>query len=202
MDQVSVRLYNKAFGLSLFTILYNVAEGVISIIFGYSDEALALFGFGADSIIEVISGTGIAVMIARIRKNPSGTISVFEKKALYTTGLSFYLLSLTLIGGIGVNIITGHKPETTMPGVIISSVSLIVMLWLMRAKKRTGICLNSAAIIADSNCTRVCVYMSAIVLISSLLYEITGFAYADSLGAAGLAYFSYSEGREAFEKTE
>jgi len=39
-------------------------------------------------------------------------------------------------------------------------------------------------------------------LSSSLVYELTGFAYADVLGAAGLIYFSVSEGREAFAKVK
>ena len=42
--------------------------------------------------------------------------------------------------------------------------------------------------------------MSVVLLASSLIYELTGFAYADALGAAGLIYFSVSEGKEAFEK--
>jgi len=54
-------LYKKAFLLSLFTIFYNIIEGVVSMFFGYSDETLALLGFGVDSFIEVISGAGIAV---------------------------------------------------------------------------------------------------------------------------------------------
>jgi hypothetical protein len=44
--------------------------------------------------------------------------------------------------------------------------------------------------------------MSLVLLVSSLIYELTGFAYADAIGAAGLAYFSISEGREAFEKAK
>ena len=44
--------------------------------------------------------------------------------------------------------------------------------------------------------------MSLVLLISSLVYELTGFAYADVIGAAGLIYFSISEGREAFEKAK
>jgi len=76
------------------------------------------------------------------------------------------------------------------------------MIWLMRAKKIVGRKLDSAAIIADANCTKVCVYMSVVLLISSLIYELTGFAYADAIGAAGLAYFSISEGKEAFEKAK
>jgi hypothetical protein len=44
--------------------------------------------------------------------------------------------------------------------------------------------------------------MSVVLLLSSLIYEITGFAYADLIGAAGLIYFSVSEGKEAFEKAK
>ena len=62
--------------------------------------------------------------------------------------------------------------------------------------------IGSDPIIADSNCTKVCVYMSVVLLLSSLIYELTGFAYADVIGTAGLIYFSLSEGKEAFEKAE
>lgn len=76
------------------------------------------------------------------------------------------------------------------------------MVWLMNAKKNVGKKLDSDPIIADANCTKVCVYMSLVLLVSSLVYELTGFAYADAIGAAGLAYFSISEGKEAFEKVK
>jgi len=192
-------LYRRAWLLSLFTIFYNIGEGVISIILGYQDETLALFGFGVDSFIEVMSGTGIAIMILRINRNPLSEKSLFEIKALQITGFSFYLLSAGLVAGIILNIITRHKPETTFRGVIISLISIAVMFWLMTSKLRTGKKLGSQPVISDANCTRVCVYMSLVLLISSLIYELTGFAYADAIGAAGLIYFSVSEGREAFE---
>lgn len=186
--------------LSLFTIFYNIAEGVISIGLGYSDETLSLFGFGADSFIEVISGIGIAIMIHRIRRNPDSSKTKFEITALKITGMGFYLLSAGLLAGIVLNLLTHHKPETTFWGIIISLVSIVTMLWLMNAKKKVGRKLHSEAIIADSNCTRICVYMSLVLLISSLVYELTGFAYADIIGAGGLIYFSVNEGMEAFEK--
>ena len=40
-----------ALWLAFFTVFYNIAEGLISIFFGISDEALTLFGFGVDSFI-------------------------------------------------------------------------------------------------------------------------------------------------------
>jgi len=202
MEIKETKLYRLAYRLSLFTIFYNIIEGLVSMILGYADETLSLFGFGADSFIEVMSGIGIAIMILRIRQNPESPKSPFEKTALRITGTAFYLLSAGLFAGIVLNLITRHKPETTLPGVIISLVSIAVMAWLMAAKKSIGRKLNSEPIIADANCTRVCVYMSLVLLASSLVYELTGFAYADAIGAAGLMYFSISEGKEAFEKVK
>ena len=195
-------LYKRAYRLSLFTIFYNIAEGLVSMALGYSDETLALFGFGADSFIEVMSGVGIAVMVLRIQQNPGSPKSAFEITALKITGTAFYLLSLGLLAGIVLNIINHNKPETTLWGVIISIVSIAVMVWLMNAKKKIGKALNSEPVIADANCTKVCVYMSVVLLVSSLIYELTGFAWADAIGAAGLIYFSVSEGKEAFEKAK
>jgi len=193
-------LYKQAYALSLFTIIYNIIEGVVSMILGYEDETLTLFGFGVDSFIEVVSGIGIAIMITRIKQNPNSPVSKFERNALRVTGAAFYLLSFGLFVGILENLLHHHKPETTIWGVVISIVSILVMVWLMIAKKSVGKQLKSDPIIADSNCTKICVYMSLVLLISSLIYELTGFAYADVIGAIGLAYFSISEGKEAFEK--
>lgn len=202
MELYDATLYKRAYFLSIFTIVYNIIEGLISVALGYADETLALFGFGVDSFIEVMSGLGIAVMIARIKNNPGSEKTQFEISALKVTGTAFYILSIGLIAGIVINIITQHKPETTLWGVVISIISIAVMYWLMTAKRLTGEKLESQPIISDSNCTKVCVYMSIVLLISSLIYELTGFAYADAIGAAGLTWFSISEGKEAFEKAK
>ena len=195
-------LYKNAYHLSLFTIFYNIAEGLVSMVLGYKDETLTLLGFGVDSFIEVMSGIGIAVMILRIQQNPESSKNEFEVRALKITGTAFYLLSAGLSIGIIINIFNHHKPETTLWGIIISIVSILVMVWLMRAKRSVGERLHSEPIISDSNCTKVCVYMSVVLLASSLIYELTGFAYADAIGAAGLIYFSIAEGKEAFEKAK
>lgn len=201
MEQ-ETKLYRRAYQLSLFTIFYNVVEGVVSMIMGYHDETLTLFGFGIDSLIEVMSGIGIAVMILRIRQNPDSSKNEFEIKALKITGTAFYMLSAGLLIGIIINIINNHKPETTFWGIVISLISIVVMVWLMKAKKNVGKKLNSQPIISDSNCTKICVYMSIVLLVSSLVFELTGFAYTDAIGAAGLIYFSINEGKEAFEKAK
>ena len=194
------RYWTYALWLAFFTIFYNLAEGSISVFFGFSDEALTLFGFGVDSFIEVMSGLGILAMVIRIRQNPDTPRSQFERTALRITGTAFYLLVAGLAVTAAYNIIVGHKPETTLPGLIISLVSIAIMWALVSGKRKVGRTLNSQPILSDANCTMVCIYMSIILLASSLVYELTGFGFVDSIGALGLIWFSYSEGREAFEK--
>ena len=194
------RYWTYALWLAIFTILYNLAEGLIAIFFGLSDETLTLFGFGVDSFIEVMSGVGILAMVLRIRQNPDTDRSTFERTALRITGTSFYILVVGLAVTAAYNLIIGHKPETTLPGLIISVVSIAVMWALVAGKRRVGHELDSSPILADANCTLVCIYMSVVLLVASLVYELTGFGFVDSLGAIGLIYFSYNEGKEAFEK--
>ena len=196
------KYWQYALWLAIFTVIYNFAEGVISTYFGAEDETLTLFGFGADSFIEVMSGIGILAMVFRIRRNPETSRSQFEVTALRITGTSFYLLAI----GLGItavyNLFTAHKPETTIPGLVISIISLAVMWALVMGKRKVGHALDSAPILADANCTMVCIYMSVVLLVSSLVYQFTGFGLIDSIGAFGLIYFSVNEGKEAFEKAE
>jgi divalent metal cation (Fe/Co/Zn/Cd) transporter len=196
------RLYRIALGLAVFTIFYNIAEGFVSTFFGYQDESLALFGFGADSFIEVLSGFGIAHMVLRIQKKPQSNRDDFERTALTVTGYAFYALVIGLAGTSLYNLWTGHRPETTLWGVIIALISIAVMWVLVIRKRKVGRQLNSAAILADVECTKVCIYMSLILLFSSGVYELTRFAFMDTLGTLGLAYLSFKEGRECFEKAK
>jgi divalent metal cation (Fe/Co/Zn/Cd) transporter len=195
------RLYRWALILALITVFYNFVEGIVSVWFGFNDETVALFGFGLDSFIEVISGVGIVHLVLRLQKSPNAKDrDSFETTALRVTGTAFYLLIAGLALTTAVNVVTGHKPETTFWGTIVAVLSISTMYALMRAKQHVGEKLDSAPIKADANCTRACLYMSFLLLASSLIYTWTGFAYADSLGALGIMWFSWQEGKESFEK--
>ena len=196
------KLYKLAFGLAIFTIIYNISEGLLATYLGYEDESLALFGFGVDSFIEVISGLGIAHMVIRIQRQPDSNRDDFERTALRITGFSFYALVFGLVTTSIYNIWTGHKPETTFWGVVISIFSILIMWILIIGKTKAGKQLNSDAILADAECTRVCIYMSIVLLISSGIYQLTNFAYIDSIGTLGLSYFAFKEGRECFDKAK
>jgi divalent metal cation (Fe/Co/Zn/Cd) transporter len=188
--------------LALITIFYNILEGLVSVFFGLEDETMALFGFGLDSFVEVISGIGIWHMIGRIREKDDASSDSFEQGALRTTGAAFYLLTAGLMVTALVNLYQGLKPETTVWGIIISTVSIVTMWLLIHFKMKVGRQLNSPAIIADANCTKTCLYLSFVLLLASAGYELTGISGLDAAGALIIAWFSFREGREAFEKAK
>ncbi len=196
------RYLKVAFILSIITILYNIAEGLVSTFFGAGDETIALFGFGVDSFVEVISGIGVAHMMWRMKR--SGDVASrdgFERTALRITGGAFYLLAAGLVAGGVAAVFLGARPETTVAGVIISSISIATMWALYRYKVKYGTLLGSEAILADANCTKTCFYLSFILLASSLFFEIFRIGYIDIAGALGVAWYAFREGREAFEKS-
>ncbi|MGK9475307.1 cation transporter [Melioribacter sp. OK-6-Me] len=192
--------YKVAFLLTYITIGYNILEGLISVIWGIEDETLSLLGFGIDSFVEVMSGIGLLHMLIRIKNNNGQTSDRFERTALRITGVGFYILSAGLIVGSLINVFSSHKPDTTVVGIIISVISIFTMSTLIYYKMKIGKALQSDAIIADAKCTKTCLYLSIILLAASAGYELTGIGGIDSIGAAAIAWFSYREGKEAFEK--
>ena len=141
-------------------------------------------------------------MITRIRRFPDVSRDRFEITALRITGSCFYLLAVGLVVTAILNIVQGHQPETTFWGIIIAVTSIITMWILIVLKMKVGKQLDSQPIIADAKCTKVCLYMSFVLLASSFIYELTHIGYLDSVAALGIGYFSAKEGKEAFEKAQ
>jgi divalent metal cation (Fe/Co/Zn/Cd) transporter len=193
-------LYARANYLALFTILYNLVEGFVAAWLGAADETLALFGFGVDSFIEVISAVGVWHMLRRIKANDGEARDEFEQRALRITGFAFYILTVALVLTAAINLYQEHKPETTLWGIVISLISISFMWFLIHHKTKIGTALNSSAILADAACSRACVYLSVILIFTSIGYELTGIGSLDAIGAILISWLTFKEGREAFGK--
>ena len=194
--------YRWASALALITIFYNIIEGCVSVFFGLQDETMALFGFGLDSFVEVVSGIGIWHMVRRMKQSDPVDHDTFEKRALQITGMAFYMLAAGLVVTSALNIYRGTRPETTFWGIVVSVISILSMWLLIHYKVKIGKQYNSQALISDANCSKACMYLSIILLVSSVGYEVTGIGAVDSIGAVGIALFSYREGREALGKSK
>lgn len=195
------RLLRRARSLALVTIFYNLFEGLVSVGFGLEDETIALFGFGVDSFVEVISGVGIWHMLRRLRARAGGEApDRFERDALRITGSAFFLLAAGLAATAVVSLARGGAPESTFWGTVVALVSIVTMWLLIRAKAAVGRALGSAAILADAACTRACLQLSFVLLGASLGYRLTGIGGLDAAGALAIAALAVREGREAFGK--
>jgi len=200
VTRVKLKQYKRASLLAQITIFYNLIEGMVSVFFGAADETLSLLGFGIDSFVEVLSGIGIWIMVRRMLHNPDANPGPFEKKALQITGTAFYILGVGLFVTAGVNLYQGHRPETTFWGIVIAVISIFTMWALIHFKTKVGRELDSEAILEDANCTKACLYLSFVLLLASVGFELTGIGGIDSVGAILIAVFAFREGRESFEK--
>jgi divalent metal cation (Fe/Co/Zn/Cd) transporter len=168
--------------LEYFTIAYNSAEGLVSIVAGIVAGSVSLIGFGLDSLIEVTSG---AALLWRLHHdlNPFRREHV-ERITQKIVGRCFLALAAYIAYESGSTLIRHEAPERSIPGIIVAAVSVVVMPWLARAKRRVAAGIESGAMNADSRQADFCTYLSAIVLGGLLLNALLGWWWADPV--AGL----------------
>ncbi len=178
--------------LEYFTLGWNVIEAAVSIGAGVFAGSIALIGFGVDSLIESSSG-GILLWRLRISQADQSR----ERFAHKLVGISFFLLGAYIIFEAGKSLLRHEEPDTSIVGIVLSIMSLIVMPLLARAKRRVAARIDSRALHADSRQTDICAYLSAILLGGLLLNALFGWWWADPIAALCMLPIIFREGFEA-----
>jgi divalent metal cation (Fe/Co/Zn/Cd) transporter len=192
-DPVSLaRLRRRAVVLAWATIAWNVVEAVVAIGAGLEAGSLALIGFGLDSTIEVGSAAVILWQFA-------GADEQRERQALRLIAVSFFALAAYVTGQALVDLATTSGPDSSVVGIVLASLSLVVMPLLATAKRRTGQRLGSVTVAADSQQTWLCTYLSAVLLVGLVLNAAFGWWWADPVAGLVIAALALREGREAWE---
>jgi divalent metal cation (Fe/Co/Zn/Cd) transporter len=174
------------------TITYNVVEAVVAISAGAVAGSTALIGFGLDSVIEVSSAAAVAWQFSGA--DPEAR----ERVALRVIAVSFFALAAYVTVEAVLSLAGSGRPGESVPGIVLAAVSLAVMPALSYAQRRTGRELGSASAVADSHQTRLCTYLSAVLLIGLLLNALWGWGWADPVAALVIAVAAAREGREAW----
>lgn len=179
----------KAIALSWFTIVFNLVEGIVSIALGIQEGSVALAGFGADSLIEVASAF---LILWRFRE----AISIErERRATLGIGVLFILLSVITAVTSAFQLSQHSHPSTTLPGAVISALSLSFMFFLWRAKAAVAIQLNSAAMKSDADCSLACIKLSGVLFVGSIVFLLLpSLWWLDSVAAIALAALVGKEG--------
>jgi divalent metal cation (Fe/Co/Zn/Cd) transporter len=173
------------------TITYNVVEAVVAITAGTIASSVALIGFGLDSVVEVSSAAAVAWQFAG--RDPA----LRERVALRVVAWSFFALAAFVAVEALRALLGGREAEQSVVGIVLVSVSVVVMPFLSFAQRAAGRELGSASAMADSRQTLLCAYLSAAVLVGLVLNAWLGWWWADPVVALGLAAVAVREGRAA-----
>ena len=174
------------------TIGYNLIEAVVSVAAGTAASSAALIGFGLDSLVEVLSAAAIAWQFSR--KDPEQ----YEKTTLRVIAFAFFALAAYVAANAVLSLTGVVRVEHSVPGIVITALSVVVMPFLSWTERRTGRELGSASVVADSKQTLICTYLSAAVLIGLVLNGLLGWAWADSIAALVIGALAVREGIEAW----
>jgi divalent metal cation (Fe/Co/Zn/Cd) transporter len=181
--------------LEYFTILWNSLEGLLSVAAGIAAGSISLVGFGLDSFIEVVSGSALLWRMKSDRDAKQRERA--ERVSLRIVGFCFLALAVYLTVDSVHSLLYRHGPERSVLGIAIGIASLLVMPLLARAKRRVGTAVGSAAMIADSQQTQFCTYLSVILVGGLLLHFLMGWWWSDSVAALVMVPIIANEGIEA-----
>ena len=191
---------NRALRLEYLTVGWNVVEGVVAVTAALVAGSVAILGFGIDSFVECASAL---VMIWRLRAERAHRMSgerleAIEHRARRLVAGSLFLLAAYITFDAAYTLWTGDKPAFSPVGVALLALSIAVMLWLARAKRRLAHELGSAALEADAFQTTACWWLSVAALVGVGLNGLLGWWWADPVAALAIAALVAREGREAW----
>jgi divalent metal cation (Fe/Co/Zn/Cd) transporter len=188
------KLYKRALNLSYFTIIYNISEGILSILAGFLAGSISLIGFGLDSAVESFSAF---IVLWRFKKH--GKISEYEeekieKRAIKYIGYAFFILAIYISYESLKKLYMAEISEPSIFGIIIAIASIIIMPLLFYMKYQTGKEIKSNSLVADSKQTLACAFLSLALLFGLLMNYIYGLWQADPLIGLLISIYLFTEG--------
>ena len=177
---------------------WHLIEFAIALGAGIAAGSVALVGFGADSIIEVFSGSVIAWLFSGGR----GVSEDAERRARRLVAASYFALAAFIAVESLRDLIGGHHPQPSSIGIALATVTAVTMPILARAKRRVGKKLASAATTAEAEQNQICAYLSIALLVGLLANALFGWWWADPGAALVIAAIATYEGTQAWSSDE
>ncbi len=193
-------LVRRGLRLNYLTIGYNICEGVASLVAGVIAGSIALVGFGVDSMVEVGAG-GAAQWRLRSDLDPIRRAHT-ERVASVIIGWCFLALAAYVTADSLKTLWFSERPERSIAGLVILTLSVIVMPILARAKRNVANELSSNALRSDARQTSLCAYLSVIALAGVLLNAVAGLWWADPVAALCMVPIIAKEGIEGLHAEE
>jgi divalent metal cation (Fe/Co/Zn/Cd) transporter len=190
-DPVRGALLRRGLALEYVTLAWNVAGIVILAIAAVAARSVALAGFGLDSLIEIGAS---AVVIWEL----AGTGGERQRRGLRLIGSAFAALAVYLLAQSTVVLAAGYHPGHSVPGIIWTAVTALVMFTLAAGKARTGRALDNPVLRTEGRVTMIDGLLAVAVLLGLALNAALGWWWADPAAGYVLVYYAAREVREIF----
>jgi divalent metal cation (Fe/Co/Zn/Cd) transporter len=176
------------------TVAWNVVEGVVAISAGVVAGSVALVGFGLDSFIEV---TAAFVLLWRMHlPDHDERVQSRERMAHRVVGATFIALAAYIFAQAAYIVATGEEPESSTVGLGLALASLLAMPVIGLLKRSNAKRLGSAALLAESTETLICLYLALALFAGLAANSVFGWGWADVAVALAMVPWIVKEGVE------
>jgi divalent metal cation (Fe/Co/Zn/Cd) transporter len=186
--------------LEVVTVAWMALEAALAIGAGIAARSVLLTAFGADSLIELLSGV---TLLWRLRTEASDgdleRLEAVEHRAVWVSAVLLVVLCLYVLVSAGAGLVLRVEPQESWLGIAISAAAVVMMPLLAWRKRLANRAIDSSALRADIAETVTCAYLAGTTLLGVLVNALTGFWWIEYLAAFVLLFWLVREAREALE---
>ena len=179
--------------LQMITLVWMSVESAVSLVAAWRSHSPALFAFGGDSLIELLSA---AVVFWRFR------FTLHEARAARIAGALLLALAGSVVLTSILNFLGYHEARRSFLGIGILLAAAIGMPWLASRKREMAAITSSASLKADAAESALCGYMAWIALTGLAVNAIWGKSWADPVAALAVTPLIAREGWEAIHASK
>ena len=190
MTSTASRLHERARHLQFATIAWNSVEVFVTIGLGIAANSLALVAFGMDSLIEVFASLVVVWHLGTFGSVPSEERTA---RALRLVAIAFGALAISLLVGSARGLVTGTEADSSIAGIAYLGTTAVVMFTLARWKRRVGVALEVAPLVAEASVTFLDGLLAIGILVALALNTAFGWWWADPIAAAAVGVLAARE---------
>ena len=159
----------------------------------WSSHSPALFAFGGDSLIELVSAADV---FWRFR------FTLSEVRAARIAGVLLFVLTAFVVLASVLNFLGYREAKPSPLGIGVLVAAALIMPWLASRKRQLALVASSAALKADAVESALCGYMAWIALAGLAVNAIWGKSWADPVAALALTPLIFREGWQAIRSSK
>jgi len=186
--------------LEVITVVWMAAEAALAIGAGVAARSVLLTAFGADSVIELLSGVTLLWRLrAEARGGHVGTVDRADRVATWISAGLLILLCVYVAATSVAGLVLRIEPERSYLGIGVSLLALVVMPLLASRKRAVNATLQNPALRADIAESLTCAYLAAVTLVGIGVAALTGWWWFEYIAAFALLRWLVPEALEALE---